>query len=222
MGDRGFSVPWGSSSCSAPKVGPSPYFPIRFGDLQPPEGIEGNAGVLSRRFVWKQITRRLRHTTIPTMNPATRLHRSLPATDERVPANTADEVNHRIRRQMEQRVTQLAASDKDAITRRLLELEHEWDVERVLEANAATVVLASATLAVVEDRRWGWLTVAVGAFLLQHSVQGWCPPLPALRRLGVRTAGEINEERLALRILRGDFAVPVSSPAEALVLAHEH
>jgi hypothetical protein len=152
----------------------------------------------------------------------TPLNRTLPATDERVPANTADNVNLDIRRKMEQRLAQLAASDKDAITRRLLELEHEWDIERVLEANAATVVLASATLAVVEDRRWGWLTVAVGAFLLQHAVQGWCPPLPVLRRLGVRTAREINEERLALRILRGDFAVPVSTSAEALVLAHEH
>lgn len=150
------------------------------------------------------------------------LNRTLPATDERVPANTADEVNLHIRRKMEQRLAQLAANDKDAITRRLLELEQEWDIERVLEANAATVVLASATLAIVEDRRWGWLTVAVGAFLLQHAVQGWCPPLPVLRRLGVRTAREINEERLALRILRGDFAAPVSTPAEALVLAHEH
>lgn len=158
------------------------------------------------------------------MNPATTapLNHTLPATDERVPANTAYEINLRIRRKMEQRLTQLTANDKDAITRRLLELEQEWDIERVLEANAATVVLASATLAVVEDRRWGWLTAAVGVFLLQHAVQGWCPPLPVLRRLGVRTAREINEERLALRILRGDFAVPVSTPAEALVLAHEH
>lgn len=146
---------------------------------------------------------------------------SSPATDDRVAANTADEVNLRIRRKMEDRLTQLAAGDKDAITQRLLVLEQEWDIERVLEANASTIVLASATLAIVEDRRWGWLTVAVGAFLLQHAVQGWCPPLPVLRRLGVRTAREINEERLALRILRGDFAVAVSTPAEALVLAHE-
>jgi hypothetical protein len=42
-------------------------------------------------------------------------------------------------------------------------------------------------------------------FLLQHAVQGWCPPLPLLRRLGVRTADEINEERYALKALRGDF-----------------
>jgi hypothetical protein len=38
----------------------------------------------------------------------------------------------------------------------------------------------------------------VGTFLLQHALQGWCPPVPILRRLGYRTAREIFEERLAL------------------------
>jgi hypothetical protein len=45
----------------------------------------------------------------------------------------------------------------------------------------------------------------VTAFLFQHAVQGWCPPLPILRRLGFRTASEIDTERYALKALRGDF-----------------
>jgi hypothetical protein len=45
----------------------------------------------------------------------------------------------------------------------------------------------------------------IAAFLLQHAVQGWCPPLPLLRRLGLRTETEINRERCALKALRGDF-----------------
>jgi hypothetical protein len=36
-------------------------------------------------------------------------------------------------------------------------------------------------------------------------IQGWCPPLPAFRRLGVRAQAEIQMERNALRALRGDF-----------------
>ena len=40
--------------------------------------------------------------------------------------------------------------------------------------------------------------VAVAAFLLEHAVQGWCPPLAVLRRLGVRTAHEIERERRGL------------------------
>ncbi len=45
----------------------------------------------------------------------------------------------------------------------------------------------------------------VGGFLLQHAVQGWCPPLPVFRQMGVRTQTEIDEKRAALKALRGDF-----------------
>jgi hypothetical protein len=31
------------------------------------------------------------------------------------------------------------------------------------------------------------------------------PPIPLLRRLGIRTSREIEIERVALKILRGDF-----------------
>jgi hypothetical protein len=37
------------------------------------------------------------------------------------------------------------------------------------------------------------------------TMQGWCPPLPMLRYLGVRTAEEIHDERMALRVIRGDY-----------------
>jgi hypothetical protein len=47
--------------------------------------------------------------------------------------------------------------------------------------------------------------LVVGSFLLQHAVQGWCPPLPVFRRWGVRTQPEIDYERYALKALRGDF-----------------
>jgi hypothetical protein len=57
------------------------------------------------------------------------------------------------------------------------------------------------------DHRFYLLPGLVGAFLLQHAIQGWCPPVPIFRRLGFRTAGEIDEERYALKDLRGDFRV---------------
>jgi hypothetical protein len=51
------------------------------------------------------------------------------------------------------------------------------------------------------------------AFLVQHAVQGWCPPLVVLRRRGVRTRREIEEERYALKALRGDFSgLPPDAP----------
>jgi hypothetical protein len=47
--------------------------------------------------------------------------------------------------------------------------------------------------------------MAIWVFLLQHAIQGWCPPLPLLRRLGIRNQREIEAERIALKILRDDF-----------------
>ena len=95
--------------------------------------------------------------------------------------------------------------EKATISERLAELDREWDIERALEANAASVSLLGVILGTVSSRKWFALPVMVGGFLLQHAIQGWCPPVPILRRLGVRTRLEIEQERYALKILRGDF-----------------
>jgi hypothetical protein len=42
-------------------------------------------------------------------------------------------------------------------------------------------------------------------FFVQHALQGWCPPIPAFRALGVRTRPEIDREKYAIKALRGDF-----------------
>ncbi len=127
------------------------------------------------------------------------------STVERVPQNTVERVNQMIRRRTEQRISQCAGAGREAISRRLAELDEEWDVERTLEANAATATLVGVTLGTFVDRRWYLFPAAVGAFLLQHAVQGWCPPVPIFRRLGFRTQSEIDYERYALKSLRGDF-----------------
>lgn len=130
----------------------------------------------------------------------------LPPTATRVNRNTSDSINERIRHQTEQNIAQAAAAGPVAIDRRLAELDQEWDIERVLEANAASVSLLGVGLAATVDRRWLALPGVVAAFLLMHAVQGWCPPVPVFRRLGVRTPAEIEYERNALKALRGDFA----------------
>lgn len=128
----------------------------------------------------------------------------IPPTTARVPEHTADHVNEQIHRQTEANVARYAASPH-LIERRLAELDREWDIERVLEANAASVALVGLGLSALVNRKFLVLPVLVGGFLLQHALQGWCPPVPLFRRLGVRTAAEINQERFALKSLRGDF-----------------
>jgi hypothetical protein len=134
-------------------------------------------------------------------------------TANRVAANTAEEINRRIRRATEARVRALAA-DPSGIERRLDELEEEWDIERVLETNASALAFAGLALGTSVDRKWLALPALVAAFLFQHAVQGWCPPIPILRRFGVRTVREIDDERTALKALRGDFATLVPDDAD--------
>jgi hypothetical protein len=130
----------------------------------------------------------------------------MPSTVDRVPCNTPDEYNQRIREEMERRVAHYGRLGTAAIDRRLQELDEEWDVERRLETNAATAVIVGTTLSLAVDRRFMLLPLMVGGFLLQHAIQGWCPPIPIFRAWGVRTQSEIDEERYALKALRGDFA----------------
>lgn len=130
----------------------------------------------------------------------------LPSTTERVPLHTADHVNRRIRRHTWEAVEHAAQGGLAAIDHRLAALEREWDIERALEANAASAALVGCILGAFVDRRYFVVPALVGGFLLQHALLGWCPPLPVLRRLGVRTAAEIEDERRALRAVRADIA----------------
>jgi hypothetical protein len=123
----------------------------------------------------------------------------IPSTVARVPQATSDHVNQQIRRQTDENVRRAITGGPGAVRRRLQELDYEWDVERTLEANAASAVLIGTALGALVNRRFFALPALVGAFLLQHAVQGWCPPLPILRRLGFRTASEIDLERETLR-----------------------
>ena len=129
----------------------------------------------------------------------------LPSTVSRVPAHTEAEINERIRQQTEENIARYRNAGSAAIDRRLQELDAEWDIERTLEANAAMASLIGLTLGATVDRRWFAFPAIVTGFLLQHALQGWCPPLPVFRRMGFRTSYEIDYERYALKILRGDF-----------------
>lgn len=129
----------------------------------------------------------------------------IPSTVERVPRNTAEDVNEQIRLQTEENVAWFESAGRAELERRLRDLDREWDIERTLEANAATVALIGLGLGAFVDRRWFALPTVVAGFLLQHAVRGWCPSVPVLRRLGIRTQPEIAQERYALKALRGDF-----------------
>jgi hypothetical protein len=126
-------------------------------------------------------------------------------TADRVRAHTAPEINRRLDEETAQRVAKFAQASTADLTARIDELDREWDTERVLETNASALAFTGLLLGLTRDRKWFIVPSIVLPFLFQHAVQGWCPPLPILRRLGIRSREEIDREKYALKVLRGDF-----------------
>lgn len=138
-------------------------------------------------------------------------------TDEkgRVRNASAAKDNKEIDSDVKENLKKFSESDYEAVDDRIAELDKEWDIERTLQLNAASLAITGTVLGLLVDKRWLALPVIVGSFLVQHAIQGWCPPLPILRKLGFRTRPEIDKEKFALKALRGDFRRTVNSPSKA-------
>lgn len=129
---------------------------------------------------------------------------SLPSTANRVRDATADQINDRIRESTVERLSYYG-SHPEEIDDRLAELDAEWDIERTLMANASALILITSVLGIARDRRFFVMPIIIAGFLFQHALQGWCPPIPVFRRLGIRTQREIDAERYALQAIRDDL-----------------
>lgn len=119
---------------------------------------------------------------------------------DRVRSSTASDVNEQIDLQTDINIQQYKGKSTAEILERIQMLDKEWDIERVLEVNASSLALTGLILGLFKNRKWLFLPGIVLPFLLQHGLQGWCPPLPLLRRLGIRTRGEIDREKYALKL----------------------
>ncbi|HYQ27894.1 MAG TPA: hypothetical protein VER04_11770 [Polyangiaceae bacterium] len=128
---------------------------------------------------------------------------------DRVREHTARGVIERIDRLTEADTDAAVAAGPEAIMRRLVQLDYEWDIDRALMVNFALAGAASFTAGLLRytqtppyrPRRKGFLYLFAAqlGFLFLHGTVGWCPPAALLRRLGFRTQREIAAERSQLR-----------------------
>jgi hypothetical protein len=125
--------------------------------------------------------------------------------DERVRSSTSTSLNQKVDQEIRENVGHYAGQGAAEIENRIKELDRKWDIERTLELNAGIIALSGAVLALTINKKWAILPAVVTTFLIQHAVQGWCPPLPLFRRLGIKTRPEMDREKYALKALRGDF-----------------
>lgn len=134
------------------------------------------------------------------------MHKDMvPEKIDRVRANTCDKVNQKIDRQTERNIAAFVCSGEEEISERLNELAEEWDMERVLQLHATVISAGGCILSIFKGKGYLAIPLTVAAFLMNHAVKGWCPPLPLFRQLGVRTRSEIDAEIFALKAIRGDF-----------------
>lgn len=137
-------------------------------------------------------------------------------TKDRVRVHTSWEENIRIDNLTRKNIVKYSQLSDQEISERIAELRKKWDMERTLEINMASLALTGLALSYLVDRRWTILSGVVLGFFVQHAIQGWCPPLPIFRAIKVRTRTEIEEEKYALKALRGDFE-NLNSAEEALL-----
>jgi hypothetical protein len=124
---------------------------------------------------------------------------------DNVRAHTPFSINQRIDQSTMKRIWFYATQPKEAITRQLAEMDQEWDVERIMATQSAVLGLTGLLFGTVGKKRWLLLPAFSLASLLQHGIWRASPVVTLLRRLGFRTRREIDAEKYALRILRGDF-----------------
>jgi hypothetical protein len=129
----------------------------------------------------------------------------IPEYGDRARRYTAGNVRRKLDAETRARILACAALGPEAISERIEQLDREWSVDRVLMAGVGINVLVGLALGRTVNRAWYVFPAVVASFLLLHVFQGWCPPLPVFRRLGIRTGKEIALEREALKALRGDF-----------------
>ncbi len=136
---------------------------------------------------------------------------------DRVRANTWVPVNDRLDLEAQLRMRDAAASASgDELTRRITQLDYEWDFDRTVETEASLMGLLGLGLGIAVDKRFLMLPALVSTMLVLHATHGWYPLLPLFRRIGVRTRDEIDRERYGLKAIRGDFTVlPPAGSASA-------
>lgn len=106
----------------------------------------------------------------------------------------------------EQRLHRLAECGPSAIDERLSDIEQEWSAGRAAKVAIGIAVLIGMGLGLSLGGWWYSVPVIGGLLLLQYlfSRTSWLGKV--FHESGMRSGQEIDQERFALKALRGDFA----------------
>ncbi len=103
------------------------------------------------------------------------------------------------------RLKQAIDGGPESITERLSQLDREWTTGRASKATAGLMIVAGLALTAVFDPWWLVLTAAGGLLLLPYLFGRRSPLGYVFHQFGLRRGSEIEQEKVALKALRGDF-----------------
>jgi hypothetical protein len=114
-------------------------------------------------------------------------------------------VNRMIDRETLDTIERYKGASPEEVTARLKELDGTWDLECYIELGGAIATLAGVALASRFSRKWLFLPAIAQGLVLAHSLPLWDPLTPLLRMLGLWSRQEIEREKQALKLSRGDY-----------------
>jgi hypothetical protein len=106
---------------------------------------------------------------------------------------------------LEQRIACLADAGPEAIEQRLAELDREWTAGRATKAVIGVMLVVGLGLTALLDPWWLVLPAIGGVFLLQYLFMPSSWLARAFREMGFRSGWEVDQEKMALKVIRGDF-----------------
>jgi len=108
-------------------------------------------------------------------------------------------------RDLECRLAKLADAGPHAISGRLEQLDREWTAGRMTKVTLGVAIVVGFALTALLGPWWLLLPAVAAVFLLQYTVSRASWLTATFREMGYRTGCEVEQEKLALRALRGDF-----------------
>ncbi len=64
-------------------------------------------------------------------------------------------------------------------------------IDKALFILAGSMIIISTLLAMFLSPNWHWLTLFIGANMIQSTFTGFCPPAFVMKKLGMKTSAEM-------------------------------
>lgn len=122
-----------------------------------------------------------------------------------VRARTPSAINSQIDRETLEVLECFRSATPEDVELRIRRLEREWDLDRAADVAGGALAVIGLLLG-IRRPRWMTVPVAVQALLLLKASPTHVDPVTlALRVIGFRSTREIEREKFALKVLRGDY-----------------